>query len=141
MATAFLRKFENRISVTNRDGSISKVGEPAAPLGLACNSPGVSHLHPALLATDLGGPSGGNAWPVMRETTMQSAQMPSSPQRMVRGKPTAAELEVRAHSPHRAEGAPVPHGTPQTCLHASHAAPAASCPWLPGTRCARESTF
>ena len=101
MSTAFLRKFENRISVTNRDGSITKVGEPAASVGLACNSPGKSHLHPALVATGLTGHSGGSAWPVLTETTqpaaqvMQAAQLPS-PQRKVRGKPTAAELEVRS---------------------------------------------
>ena len=123
MSTAFLRKFENRISVTNRDGSITKVGEPAASVGPACNSPGKSHLHPALLATGLTGHSGGNAWPVLTETTMQpavqvmqlaqAAQLPS-PQRKVRGKPTAAELEVRSLThPARRRGCrrrAAPHG-------------------------------
>ena len=102
MSTAFLRKFENRISVTNRDGSITKVGEPAAALGgPACNSPGKSHLHPALLATGLTNHSSNSAWPVVTEATTQPAVPPAqaaqlpSPQRKVRGKPTAAELEVR----------------------------------------------
>ena len=101
MSTAFLRKFENRISVTNRDGSITKVGEPAALGGPACNSPGKSHLHPALLATGLTNHSSNSAWPVLTEATTQPAVPPAqaaqlpSPQRKVRGKPTAAELEVR----------------------------------------------
>ena len=133
MATAFLRKFENRISVTNRDGSITKVGEPAALGGPACNSPGKSHLHPALLATGLTGHSGGNAWPVLTETTMQpavqvmqlaqAAQLPS-PQRKVRGKPTAAELEVRSRTHPAANldvGVPASRGAPRAYSRADRA--------------------
>jgi len=144
MSTAFLRKFENRISVTNRDGSITKVGEPAASVGPACNSPGKSHLHPALLATGLTGHSGGSAWPVLAETTMQptvqvmqpaqAAQLPS-PQRKVRGKPTAAELEalVMQESRHFEYAAPPPARLPAAAAAAAAAASAVRPPAPPLT--------
>ena len=153
MSTAFLRKFENRISVTNRDGSITKVGEPAASVGPACNSAGKSHLHPALLATGLTGHSGGSAWPVLAETTMQptvqvmqpaqAAQLPS-PQRKVRGKPTAAELEVHSltHSPRqpRRGGSGVARRPTGLSTRVTRRADRL-CPCLAGTRHTGESTL
>ena len=56
----FLRKFENRLSVVGRDGSVCKVGEPASsgPAMPAVDESGemggITHLHPALVDALLG---------------------------------------------------------------------------------------
>lgn len=87
MSTAFLKQFENRICVTNRDGTITKVGDSAGSS---------SRLHPALLASD-GGSETCNVWKILTETS-QAVDMasagPASPQRKVKAKPTAAQLEA-----------------------------------------------
>ena len=101
MSTAFLKKFENRVSVTNRDGTITKVDSTLSKVG-GDGAAGASRLHPALLASDLGeSTQAGRVWPALTEATSQAAaddaQLgPISPQRKVKAKPTAAELEVSA---------------------------------------------
>ena len=100
MSTAFLKKFENRVSVTNRDGTITKVDSTLSKVG-GDGAAGASRLHPALLASDLGeSTQAGRVWPALTEATSQAAAEddaqlgPISPQRKVKAKPSAAELEV-----------------------------------------------
>ena len=114
MSTAFLRKFENRISVTNRDGSVTKVGEPAASAAAAeaSQDSGAGGLHPAFAAVGLGGARSSSgmspnparvsgaaaelkadAWSIV-PAQPPTQPPPISPAKRVHSKPTAAELKA-----------------------------------------------
>ena len=115
----FLRKFENRVSVVGRDGTVNKVGEPAP---VAVDNSGVitpGNLHPALADALLGGVSTSNgggsvmgsfgdplgspsrasrdfggAVASTGQVTISAPPQPSAGRRTVKTKPTASELQV-----------------------------------------------
>lgn len=60
--SSFLSKFENKVSVVNRDGTVSKVGEPpTSSLAPALSQP--ARLHPALAEVTNASASGGTVNP------------------------------------------------------------------------------